>query len=252
MQRLSRTLLGSVLWLLSSWALAAEVKVAVAANFGAPMREIAAAFERDTGHKAVLSLGSTGSFYAQIRNGAPFELLLAADDTTPARLATEGLALERSRFSYATGRLALWSAQPGLVDGAGAVLRSDGIERLAIANPKLAPYGQAAIETLRKLGLYERLATRLVQGENIAQTHQFVASGSAPLGFVALSQVQRGGRIEQGSAWLVPAELHEPIRQDAILLLPGKDRPAASALLDYLRSEPARRLMSGYGYGYAH
>jgi molybdate transport system substrate-binding protein len=248
MQQLSRTFLAGAFLLLAGLAQAAEVKVAVAANFAAPMREIATAFERDTGHKAVLSLGSTGSFYAQIRNGAPFEVLLAADDTTPAKLAAEGLAIESTRFTYSTGRLVLWSAQAGLVDAKGAVLRSGTFDRLAIANPKLAPYGLAAIETLGKLGLRDSVSAKLVQGENIAQAYQFVASGSAVLGFVALSQVQKDGVITQGSAWIVPTEMHQPIRQDAILLLPGKDSAAASALLAYLRSEPVRRLIIGYGY----
>lgn len=250
MPRLSRTLLGGAFWLLAGLAQAGEVLVAVAANFSAPMREIAAAFERDTGHKAVLSFGATGAFYTQIRNGAPFEVLLAADDRTPAKLAAEGLALAPTRFSYATGRLVLWSAQPGLVDANGAVLRGSGIERLAIADPKLAPYGQAAIDVLAKLGLLAALQPRLVQGKSIAQAHQFVASGGAPLGFVALSQVQQDGVIRQGSAWVVPADLHAPLRQDAILLLPGKDKAAASALLAYLRSDSARRIAAGYGYGF--
>ncbi len=250
MPRLSRTLLTGAWLLLAGLAQAAEVKVAVAANFSAPMREIAAAFERDTGHKAVLSLGATGTFYTQIRNGAPFEVLLAADDRTPAKLASEGLALAHTRFSYATGRLVLWSAQPGLVDANGAVLRSSGIERLAIADPKLAPYGQAAIDVLTRLGLLAALQPRLVQGKSIAQAHQFAASGNATLGFVALSQVQRDGLIRQGSAWIVPADLHAPLRQDAILLLPGKDKAAASALLAYLRSDTARRIAAGYGYGF--
>lgn len=250
MKRLSRTFLGSALLLLAGLAHADEVLVAVAANFSAPMREIAAAFERDTGHKAVLSFGATGAFYTQIRNGAPFEVLLAADDRTPAKLATEGLALERTRFSYATGRLVLWSTQAGLVDAGGTVLRNGRIDRLAIADPKLAPYGQAAIDVLAKLGLLDAWQPRLVQGKSITQAHQFVASGGAPLGFVALSQVQKDGVISQGSAWIVPTDLHAPLRQDAILLLPGKDKAAASALLAYLRGDAARRIAARYGYGF--
>lgn len=228
---------------------AAEVQVAVAANFSAAMQKIALAFEQDSGHRASLAFGSTGKFYAQIRNGAPFELLLAADDTTPARLVTEGLGLAESRFSYATGRLVLWSQQPGLVDAQGAVLRKAGaFERIALADPKLAPYGAAAVQALGKLGLLEALTPKFVQGESIAQTYQFIATENAALGFVALSQVQVDGRIAQGSAWIVPANLHEPIRQDALLLNAGRGNPAAAALLQYLRGDKARAIIRAHGY----
>lgn len=227
---------------------AAEVSVAVAANFTAPMQKIAVAFEQDTGHKAVLAFGSTGKFYAQIRNGAPFQLLLAADDETPARLEKEGLAAHGSRFTYATGRLVLWSRQPGLVDAQGEVLRRGGFERIAMADPKLAPYGAAALQALGQLGVLERLQPRLVQGENIAQAYQFVATGNAALGFVALSQVMTEGRIATGSAWLVPANLHAPLRQDAVLLAAGRDKPAAVALAAYLRGDKARAIIRSYGY----
>lgn len=227
---------------------AAEVKVAVAANFTVPMRQLAQAFEQETGHKAVLSFGATGSFQAQIRHGAPFQVLLAADDETPLKLEQEGLAVAGSRFTYATGRLVLWSRQPGLVDDKGDVLRSGSFQRLALANPKLAPYGSAAIETLTRLGLLEALRPRLVQGDNIGQTYQFVATENAQLGFVALSQVQTEGRIAQGSAWIVPASLHSPIRQDAVLLRAGQGNPAASALLAFLKGEQARAVIRGFGY----
>lgn len=227
----------------------AEVQVAVAANFSAPMQKIAQAFEQDSGHKAALAFGSTGKFYAQIKNGAPFQLLLAADDTTPERLVAEGLGLADSRFSYATGRLVLWSKQPGLVDAQGAVLRKAGaFERIALADPKLAPYGAAAVQALGKLGLLEALTPKFVQGESIAQTYQFIATENAALGFVALSQVQVDGRIAQGSAWLVPAHLHQPIRQDALLLKSGLGNPAAVALLQYLRGDKARAIIRAYGY----
>lgn len=227
---------------------AGQVTVAVAANFAAPMQKIAAAFERDTGHKAVLALGATGKLHTQIRNGAPFGVLLAADDETPARLVGEGLAVDGTRFTYAVGRLVLWSAQPGVVDAQGDILRKGDAARLAIADPKLAPYGAAALQVLDKLGVKGRWTARLVQGESIAQAYQFVASGNAPLGFVALSQVMAEGRIAGGSAWIVPASLHAPLRQDAVLLNAGKDNPAATALLRYLRGEPARALIRGYGY----
>jgi molybdate transport system substrate-binding protein len=227
---------------------AAEVAVAVAANFTAPMRKIAALFAQDTGHQAVLAFGSTGRFYAQIRNGAPFEVLLAADDETPARLEREGAGLTGSRFTYATGRLVLWSRQPGLVDAGGEVLKSGRFAKLALADPKLAPYGAAAIETMAALGVLEALRPRFVQGESIAQTYQFVASENAQLGFVALSQVVADGRIASGSGWIVPSGLHAPIRQDAILLRKGRDNPAAVALMQYLRSDKALAIIRSHGY----
>ncbi|MES2927896.1 MAG: molybdate ABC transporter substrate-binding protein [Pseudomonadota bacterium] len=226
------------------------VSVAVAANFTAPMQKIAAAFEVDTGHKAELSFGATGKFYAQITHGAPFQVLLSADDTTPARLEREGKAVAHSRFTYAIGTLVLWSAQPGTVDAKGDVLKSGDFKHLAIANPKLAPYGAAALQVMEKLGVATALQPRLVQGENIAQTFQFVSTGNAQLGFVALSQVMADGKIRSGSAWQVPASLHEPIRQDAVLLMPGKDSAAASALLTYLRGSKARTIIQSYGYSF--
>lgn len=227
---------------------AGDVQVAVAANFSAPMQKIAAAFAAETGHKPLLSFGSTGAFHAQIRNGAPFQLLLAADDETPARLEKEGSAVAGSRFTYATGRLVLWSAQPGLVDAQGDVLRRPGDARIAIANPKLAPYGAAAMQAVTALGLLAKLQPRFVQGENIGQAYQFAASGNAPMGFVALSQVMAEGRIARGSAWIVPASLHAPIRQDAVLLAAGKDSAAAAALAAFLQSDKARAVIRSYGY----
>lgn len=225
---------------------AGTVQVAVAANFTAPMQRIAPLFETATGHKAVLSYGATGKFYAQITHGAPFEVLLAADDATPARLEQAGLG--SARFTYAVGRLALWSPIAGAVDGKGAVLASGKVTRLAIADPKLAPYGAAAIDTLGKLGLLDTLRARLVQGDSIGQAYQFTASGNAPLGFVALSQVWSDGRLKQGSVWVVPQTLHRPLRQDALLLTRGKHNPAASALLQFLRSGQARAVIHSYGY----
>lgn len=227
---------------------AGEVSVAVAANFTAPMQKIAAAFEQATGNKAVLAFGSTGRFYAQVRNGAPFQLLLAADDETPARLEQEGLAVAGSRFTYAVGRLVLWSATPGFVDARGAVLREGTFQRIAIADPKLAPYGKAARETMGKLGFTARLQPLLVQGESIGQAYQFVASGNAQLGFIALAQVMEDGRIAKGSAWIVPEDLHSPIRQDAVVLAAGKDNPAAAALAAFLRGDAARAIIRAHGY----
>lgn len=229
---------------------AAQVQVAVAANFTAPMKEIAAVFERDTGHRAVLSFGASGKFYAQVRHGAPFEVLLAADDQIPARLEADGLALKGTRFTYAVGRLALWSAKPGFVDAGGLVLRRPGLAHLAIANPRTAPYGAAALEVLEKLGLARALGPKLVQGENIAQAHQFVSTGNTELGFVAVSQVYRDGKLTGGSGWIVPAALHKPIRQDAVLLIRAGANPAALALTRYLASDKARAIMRSYGYAH--
>ena len=227
---------------------AGDVQVAVAANFTAPAKLLAAEFEKESGHRAQLAFGGTGKFYAQIRNGAPFEVLLAADDETPARLEKEGIAVAGSRYTYATGRLALWSARPGHVDDKGEVLKKAGFRHLAIANPKLAPYGAAAVEALTALGRLDAVQAKFVQGENIAQTHQFVASGNAELGFVALSQVMKDGRISEGSAWIVPTDLHRPIRQDAVLLNKGRGRPAAEAWLGFLKSDKAQAIIRSFGY----
>lgn len=227
-----------------------EVNVAVAANFTAPMQKIAQLFEQDTGHKAVLSFGATGKFYAQIANGAPFGILLAADDATPEKIGREGLGDAATRFTYAIGQLVLWSKQPGYVDAEGKVLEKSDWRHIAIANPKLAPYGLAAMETLDKLQLTDKLKGRVVQGENIGQTYQFAASGNAELGFVALSQVTQDGKLREGSAWVVPASMHAPIRQDAIVLKPAQGNPAASALMQYLRGDKARAVIQSYGYSF--
>jgi molybdate transport system substrate-binding protein len=227
---------------------AGEVQVAVAANFAGPMEKLAAQFQKDTGHKAILASGATGKFYAQIRNGAPFEVLLSADDETPARLEAEGQVVAKSRFTYAVGRLVLWSAKADYVDAAGAVLKTGAFTHLAIANPKTAPYGAAATAVIDKLGLTARLQPRLVQGENIAQAFQFASTGNAELGFVAQAQVWRDGKFTAGSGWIVPATMHAPIRQDAALLTRGAKNPAAQALLDYLRTDKAKALIRAYGY----
>ena len=218
---------------------AGEVSVAVAANFTAPMQKIAAQFEQDTGHKAQLSFG-----------GAPFGVLLAADDTTPEKIGKEGLGDGSTRFTYAIGQLVLWSKQPGYVDADGKVLQKTDWQHIAIANPKLAPYGLAAMQTLNRVGLTAQVQPRIVQGENIGQTYQFAASGNAQLGFVALSQVMEGGKLREGSAWVVPASMHESIRQDAIVLKPGQGNAAAAALMDYLKGDKARAIIKSYGYSF--
>jgi molybdate transport system substrate-binding protein len=248
MKRCAGLVLGLLFGLLPGAAQAAEVHVAVAANFTAPMQKIAAEFERDTGHRAVLSFGATGKFYAQIRNGAPFQVLLSADDETPSRLVREGAGAAASQFTYAMGRLVLWSRDAGRVDAQGAVLKAGHFQRLALADPKLAPYGAAAMEVLRGLGLADTLAPKLVQGENISQAFQFTASGNAELGFVAMAQVFAEGRLTRGSAWVVPAAMHAPLKQDALLLNTGQSNPAATALLAYLKGEKARTLIRSFGY----
>jgi len=241
-------LLAVVCLLLAVPAMAAEVNVAVAANFTAPMKQIVAEFEKETGHKAVLSFGASGKFYAQIKNGAPFQLLLSADDEKPIQLVKDGLGVADSRFTYAVGTLVLWSPKPGFVDAKGDVLGKGLYNKLAIANPKLAPYGVAAMEVLTKQGLLSAVTPKFVQGENISQTFQFVSSGNAELGFIALSQVMKDGKITSGSAWIVPGRLHTPIRQDAVLLSSGKDNAAARALLGYLKSDKAKKIIRTYGY----
>ncbi|WP_263770333.1 molybdate ABC transporter substrate-binding protein [Propionivibrio soli] len=254
LRRCKTTIFGFVLAIFSllsgSPAFADEIQVAVAANFAAPMQKIAADFEKETGHKVQLAFGATGKFYAQIQNGAPFEVLLAADDTTPEKLEKEGLGVANSRFTYAIGKLVLWSTKAGYVDDKGEVLKRGDFKHLAIANPKLAPYGQAAVETLTALGLLATAQPKFVQGENIAQTHQFIATGNAELGFVALSQVMKDGRITEGSAWIVPSNLHDPIRQDAILLATGKGKAAPAALLKYLAGDKARAVIKSFGYDF--
>jgi len=228
-------------------AVAADILVAVASNFAAPMRDIATRFEADTGHVARLSTGSSGMFYAQIHTGAPFHVFFSADQARPAALERDGMVVPGSRFTYASGALVLWSRDPGVAVAQARVLREGGYKRLALANPKLAPYGMAAVQVLERLDLVEATRGRWVQGENIAQTYQFVHSGNADVGFVALSQLIATGGLT-GSAWPVPAELYSPIRQDAVRLRTGEHNVAAKALMQYLRGAPARDIIQSYGY----
>ncbi|MBC7573937.1 MAG: molybdate ABC transporter substrate-binding protein [Herminiimonas sp.] len=229
---------------------AAEVRVAAAANFTAPLKKIAAAFTAATGHTVVASYGATGMLYAQIANGAPFDVLLAADEVVPAKLEKDGLAVPGTRFTYAIGRLILWSARPGLVDGQGEVLKKGAFDHLAIANPVTAPYGAAAVSTLRSLGLYEVNLPKLIQGENITQTFQFAQTGNVPLAFVAMSQVFEDGALKTGSAWVVPADRYSPIRQDAVVLAKGRSKPAVDAFVAFLKGSQARAVIGSYGYGF--
>ena len=244
--RFALTAVFGMLTLNSAWA--DEVQVAVAANFTAPIQAIAKDFEKDTGHKLVASFGATGQFYAQIKNGAPFEVFLSADDTTPEKLENEGETVKGSRFTYAIGTLALWSPKAGYVDDKGEVLKKNDYKHLSIANPKAAPYGLAATQVLAKLNLTEATKGKLVEGQNITQAFQFVSTGNAELGFVALSQIYKDGKVSKGSAWIVPADLHDPIKQDAVILNKGKDNAAAKALVDYLKGPKAAEVIKSYGY----
>ena len=227
---------------------AAEAQVAVAANFAEPIKAIAAVLEKTTGHTLRVTLGATGKLSAQIRNGAPFDVLLAADTATPEQLENEGLGQPGSRFTYATGKLVLWSARTGRVDGQGKVLTAPDLGKVAYANPKLAPYGAASVQTMERLGLTAALAPRLVQGESIGQTFGFAATGNADVGFVAMSQVLEGGRLKSGSMWVVPPHLYDPIRQDALLLKKSASNEAAQALLRLLKSPHIKDLIRSYGY----
>lgn len=237
-----------LLTLLSGVLHADQVRVAVAANFAAPLKALAIAFEKDSGHKLLLSAGASGKLYAQIKSGAPFDVFLSADDETPAKLEKEGNAVAGSRFTYAIGKLVLWSAQADLVDAQGEVLKSGKFSHLALAAPNLAPYGAAAVQTLTALGLLGALTPRFVLGESIGQTYSFVASGNAQLGFIALSQVYEMGQISKGSGWIVPAQLYRPLRQDAALLLAGRDKPAAQALLAFLKTQQSKTVLRSFGY----
>ena len=246
---LSATLaLGATLavWGIAATAWSAETQVAVAANFTEPAKAIAAAFKAATGHTAALSFGSSGQFYAQIAHGAPFEVFLSADAERPLEAEREGFGVAGSRFTYAVGTLVLYSKTAGLVDGKGAVLGKGGFSKLAIADPATAPYGAAAVETLQKLRVYDAVKPKIVTGTNIAQAYQFVDTGAAELGFVALSQV---AGVAGGSRWIVPQADHAPIDQEAILLAPGRDSVAAKAFLAFLKGPQSRAIIQKFGYG---
>jgi molybdate transport system substrate-binding protein len=226
---------------------AGEVRAAVAANFTGPAKLIAEQFQADTGHSVKLSYGSTGKFYSQIKAGAPFDVFLAADDTTPEKVAKDGLGDSANRFTYAIGTLVLWSRKPGYVDDKGHVLQGK-FDKLAIANPRLAPYGVAAQETLEGLGLWNGVKDRIVMGENITQTWQFAGTGNADLAFVALSQTIKDGKTIEGSQWVVPKHLYTPIRQDAIILNSVQDKAAAEAFMKYMKSSRATAIIKSFGY----
>lgn len=224
---------------------ASDVTVAVAANFTEPAKEIAVAFEKKTGNHVVMSFGPSGAFFSQIEQSAPFQVFLSADAERPKKLEADGFGIAGTRFVYAYGALVLWSATPDFVDGKGAVLSKGKFEHLAIADPASAPYGVAAVETLNKLGLYDAVASKIVKGTSIAQAYTFVDTGAAELGFVALSQVKK---TQKGSTWIVPKANYTPIDQQAILLKPGANDPAAKAYLDFLKSPEAIKIITSYGY----
>ena len=248
--RLLLSSLSALLWVAFTHtaAHAAEAQVAVAANFAEPIKAIAAVLEKTTGHTLKISTGASGAFYTQIKNGAPFDVFLSADNERPEMLEKDGLAQPGTRFTYATGKLVLWSVRPGRVDGQGAVLKAADLGKVAFANPKTAPYGAAALQVLDKLGLKDALAPKLVQGESIGQTFNFVKTGNADVGFVAMSQVLEGGQLKEGSMWVVPQASYDPIRQDAVLLKKGAGNEAAKALLQLLQSPNIKDLIRSYGY----
>lgn len=227
-----------------------EALVATATNFSGPLQQLQAAFERSSDHSLKLTTGSTGTLYAQILNGAPFDLFLAADQHRPFALVQKQLAVSGSRFTYATGRLVLWSPNPDRIteDGVG-VLRRGKFRRLAIANPELAPYGLAARQTLTALGLITQLKDRIVMGQNIGQTHALIATGNAELGLIALSQSVDRRFAATGSRWIVPHHLHDPIHQDVVLMKRAVGNRAAQAFLEYLKSREGQTLIAALGYG---
>ena len=231
-----------------TWALGAQAQVAVAANFAEPIKAIAAVLEKTTGHTLKVTLGATGKLYAQIKNGAPFDVLLSADTATPEKLEKEGLGQPGSRFTYAKGKLVLWSAKVGRVDDKGQVLKAADLGKVAFANPKVAPYGAATVQTIDKLGMTAALTPKLVQGESIGQTYTFASTGNADVGFVAMSQVLEGGRLKSGSMWVVPQELYSPIRQDAVVMQKSASNEAAQALMKLLKSPNIKDLIRSYGY----
>jgi molybdate transport system substrate-binding protein len=232
--------------LIGTNAFAAQTNVAVAANFTDAAKEIVVAFKQKTGHDAVLSFGSSGQLYTQITQDAPFQIMLSADEERPTKLIGDGLGVQDSQFTYAVGKLVLWSKNPSLVKGE-STLKSGAFAKVSICNPLAAPYGAAAVETMKSLKLYDTLQPKLVEGANITQAFQFVVTGNAEIGFVALSQLR--GNIG-GSRWLVPQNLYKPIKQDAVLLKKGAGNAAAVAFIAFLKGPEARAIIEKYGYAF--
>ncbi len=249
--KMPKILVGLLMMAAAMAASAENVSVAVAANFKEPLQEIAAKFQHATGHTVSISSESSGKIVSQIKNGASYDIFLSADETKPIKLEKEGAIVPGSRFTYAIGKLALWSAKPNYVDSKGYVLKTGSYSHVAIADPKLAPYGLAAIQTLQKLGLSSVVNDKLVVGKNIGTTFGYIQTGNAELGFVALSQIYKNGKLTHGgSYWQVPSSYYKPIRQDAVLLLAGQHNAAAVALMKYLKSPAAHKVMKAYGYSY--
>tara|TARA_R110001583_G_scaffold188860_3_gene351364 strand:+ start:53183 stop:53947 length:765 start_codon:yes stop_codon:yes gene_type:complete len=232
----------------SSICFADDINVAVAGNFLKPLKVLSTQFELATGHKLLISVGSTGKLFTQITHGAPFEIFLAADQIRPAKLVQQQLADKDSQFTYAKGKLALWSQEPELIDQAGNRLKSSNLIHLAIANPKIAPYGEQAIQVLKHLGLYPQLKDKLLYGQNVGQVFQYVSSGNVRQGIIPLSQVTHNGIITSGSAWIIPSAFYQSIKQDAVLLNQGKSNPAAQVFLEYLKSPEALNIIRSFGY----
>jgi len=228
----------------------AELRVAVASNFFLPAQEIATEFTRSTGHPVVFSRGSTGTLFAQITQGAPFDVLLSADRVHVQKLADQGLGVKTSAFTYATGKLILWSALPDFINDGGTILETNRFKHLAVANPRLAPYGRAAREVLSQMGLLKKIQPRLVLGENVLQTFHFVSTQSAELGFISLSQVYEKNGQPKGSFWMVPQKYYSPIDQDGIILTRSKVKKIAEAFLAFLKSNGARSIIENYGYSH--
>ncbi len=241
-------LIGLLMTMCSLPVTAQEISVAVAANFTDATRDIIPLFEKATGHSVKVSFGSTGKLYSQIENGAPFEVFLAADSKRPAKAEDEGLGVKGSRFTYAMGKLALWSPVAGRFDNAEAYLKKGDFSHVSIANPKTAPYGLAAKQVMEHLGVWDKLTDKIVRGDSIAQTFQFVASGNAQVGFVAMSQV-KAWKEGEGSVWDIPQTYYAPIEQQAVLLEKGETNVAAQAFLKFLKSSEARKVITAYGYG---
>lgn len=235
--------------LLPQLARADTVNVAVAANFAAPMKEITQAFEKESGHQLNVSVGSTGKLFSQIKNGAPFDVFLAADTKTPEQAEKAGMAVPNTRFTYAIGKLVLWSPNTRFINDGASTLKIGQFERIAMANPKVAPYGKATEQVVEELDLVDTLRDKWVFGQSIGQTYQFVASGNVPLGFVALSQVFSRGKVQSGSAWIVPQNMYTPLAQDAQLLKQGQNNVAATALIAFLKSPTAVAIIESFGYG---
>ncbi|MFT5716642.1 MAG: molybdate transport system substrate-binding protein [Oleiphilaceae bacterium] len=237
-----------VISLISCCSFADQVRIAVAGNFYQPLKLISAQFSQLSGHELQVSVGSTGKLYAQIINGAPFDVLISADQIRPTKLAAQQLAIKKTQFTYAIGKLVLWSRDQSLIDNQGMHLKTGTLKHLAIANPKIAPYGEQAVNVLKNMGIYQQLASKLILGQSVGQTFQHLSTGSVQQGILALSQVMQDGTISSGSGWIIPDALYQPIQQDAILLNKGKNNAAAIAFLAYLKNPQSEKVIRSFGY----